>query len=149
MLRNIKRCKTEVKLTIGYFGIENIEYPRGFSFVKNNNYRLPPGYNEKVTSVLVPFPQGYGYYNSLGEGQALLDIYIDPGLSFWHQGQWKKLPHYFGSGNYVPVDGQKYLQQGWHWLCIHASHAWSREDNVLTLFKQAYLFLCDPFQRIK
>jgi hypothetical protein len=133
---NVRQFETDIILAQRIFGRANVQWSPRYDWIKINNYRLPPIYNQRTTNCLIMMPNGYGY------GSPLEEFYLNKGLQVRNGRRWTDLPHYFSSNIHK---GISYESKNWHWLCIK-SLQWSRGDNLLTFLKQVELFLKEPFE---
>lgn len=124
----------DINLAERIYGVNNVFWEKGLSWIMINNFKLPPKYNQTSTNCLVIIPPGYGY------GTQLSEFYLNKSLKIRKGNDWKDLPHYYTKNMHT---GNSYLEKGWQWLCILPD--WSSGDNLISFLKQVELFLKYPF----
>lgn len=123
-MRNLKRLKAEIELCEQVYGKDRVFWSSDYNWVQINRIKLPPGFNQKETNLLIIIPDFYQY------GVGLEEAYINPGLKMNQGGKWVDVPHYF-SNRYSHFN--KYVDKGWCWVCVHPH--WQIDDNLLTFIE--------------
>ncbi len=123
----------DIKLAQGVFGEARIFWPPNLSWLRINNYILPPFYNQGTTDLLIIMPPHYGLVNV-----PLQEFYMNQGLKVRTRNGWENLPHYH-TGSY-----NKFGSAGWAWFCMHPQN-WKASDSILTFLVLADLLLQSPF----
>ncbi|HWP49043.1 MAG TPA: hypothetical protein VNM22_17945 [Candidatus Limnocylindrales bacterium] len=131
-MRNLKRLKTEIELCEKIYGKDHVLWSYDYSWVQINRVKLPPGFNQKWTNLLIIIPDFYQY------GVGLEEAYISPGLKMNREGKWVDIPHYFDS-QYSHFN--RYVDKGWCWICVHP--VWHSDDNILTFIEMLLIQLAE------
>ncbi|HOF41466.1 MAG TPA: E2/UBC family protein [Candidatus Hydrogenedentes bacterium] len=135
--RDIRRLNAELQLLMTMYGNDRVSWPRTQNWVMIRDFPLPAGWNFKTSDIVVILPDNYGF------GEPLKHCFVDPALRFLHNGNWKKIDHYFDSERgYTPHP--EFNAKGWRYLCLHMK-TWTPDSWVQTYLDAITTFLSDPF----
>jgi hypothetical protein len=136
--RNFHRINAELRLLEAAYGPDNVQWTPDLAWVKLRTFRLPQGYNQAQTEMLIHVPETYGL------GIPIRECYVNTSLRYYdgNRGRWIKIPHYYDAGDtYEPTHGVK--QNGWGYFCLHCSD-WDARSNFLTFLNAAFTVLSNP-----
>ena len=132
-----RRLNAELQLLMTMYGNDRVSWPRTQNWVMIRDFPLPAGWNFKTSDIVVILPDNYGF------GEPLKHCFVDPALRFLHNGNWKKIDHYFDSERgYTPHP--EFNAKGWRYLCLHMK-TWTPDSWVQTYLDAITTFLSDPF----
>jgi hypothetical protein len=136
--RDHRRINAELALLQRVYGADAVGWTPDQQWIKLRAYRLPTGYNQPSTEMLMHVPETYGL------GVPIRECYVDTGLRYLDESRrrWIKIPHYFDADDsYRPRDGVK--QEGWGYFCLHCVE-WGPRANFLTFLNSAFTVLSNP-----
>ncbi len=145
MPRDIRRLTIGIRFAEKKYGVDNIEWPKDFSWIYVAGFKLPENCQQEYTNILILVPENYGY------GGCLRDIFVRRDLELLDRDgrTYRKLDrdlHGYREFPYSSMNAEQkriFKERSWAYLCLHDLDP---EGSLTSYLDKVKMYLENPYK---